>query len=134
MTATVPASSTGFDTTFTFNITDAGDEFQSKQTSRELLESVTASRFAIVANSALNQIDSLEYYISADTLPRLKIASIGPLESSFGTAFDPENINLAQYFSRAAFNLEIRAVSSQQNLPELPLTFQHTFFVVARPR
>lgn len=130
---TVPVSPSGIDTTFRFNIVDSA-EFQERQTSHELIESAIVTKLGLTSAQALNTIDSVEYFVSADTIPRIHLATLRNLPALNDFATAPAEIDLASYFRRPSFNLEIHVVSSQAISSEMLFDFEQIFYLVAQPR
>ena len=130
----VPASESGIDTTFSFNIVDTADEFQKNSTAKERIETATVLKLGARGTTALSSFDSIQFFAVGETLPRVHIGTLAPLPEITQFAINPADTNLKEYFKLPQFTLEARVISSRPIAQEISLGLEHTFLIVATPR
>jgi hypothetical protein len=132
--ATILSSATGIDTTLSFNIVDTANEFQQQSTTRDRIVSATLLKIGAQSSASLSLFDSIEYFVSAGSLPRVHIGTLAPMPDASRFLLNPADTNIAEYYKLQQFTLEAHVMSSRPLLQDTPLELEQTFLIVATPR
>jgi hypothetical protein len=132
--AIIFANSAGIDTTLSFNIADTLNEFQNQSTSKDRIVSATLLKIGAQSTSSLAAFDSIEYFVSANALPRVHIGTLAPLPDADRFLINPADTNISAYFKLERFTLEAHVMSSRPLTQDTPLDLEQTFLIVATAR